>query len=101
MWHEVKKISYHLDEIDALKNKHGSGIITLLQNDDGNRILETKIYDTIHRFNVDHIQEDWINWFAEMWARQIKRNIEYGMKLAREEVNSHIDNLFYTLQRRT
>ena len=101
MWHEVKRISYYLDEIEALKCKKGSGEIVFFKDEDGHKMIETKIYHTVHRFSVDCFDEGWVDWFAEVWARQIKRNIEYGMKLAREEVNSHIDNLFHTLQRRT
>ena len=101
MWHEVKKFSYHLDEIDALQNKNGSGKVILFKDKDGNRMLETKIYHTLQRLNVTHMHEDNIQEFAEVWARQIKRNIEYGMRLAREEVNGYVDNLFKSLNRRS
>ena len=101
MWKEVKKISYHLDEIDALHSKKGTGMIVFFKDDEGNKKIETKVHNSLHQFNITSIDEEWTDWFAEVWARQIKRNIEYGMKLAREEINTHIDDLFHTLQRRT
>jgi len=98
---EVKKFTYSISGIEtSFLYKDDRGVILLFE-DHGGKWVETKIHNKLCMFNVEHIPEDYLERFVVAWARQCKENLDYGMRIARSEVNDCIDKLFNSLKRRT
>jgi hypothetical protein len=100
MFELLKTFSISKDDVKDINGQGEQYIVELYKAPNGDFFLETKIHEGLWRVNVTQCGEGWIEWYAGVWARQINRAINHGMKRARDKIRTTYDIFVDTMNGR-